>query len=116
MEGRCVIEFTDVSKSFGGQEVLQGLTFDIRSGECVSLIGPSGVGKTTILRLITGALAPDRGDVSVTESRVGYIYQEPRLLPWRTTLDNIALGLRAGGDDKRFYADLWGNEYPCSQV
>jgi NitT/TauT family transport system ATP-binding protein len=96
-----MIKFTDVSKSFGGQEVLQGLTFDIGSGECVSLIGPSGVGKTTILRLITGAIAPDEGDVHVTESRIGYIYQEPRLLPWRNTLDNISLGVRAEGHDKK---------------
>jgi len=95
-----VIQFTDVSKSFGDQEVLRGLTFDIHSGECVSLIGPSGMGKTTILRLITRAIAPDSGDVRVTESKVGYIYQEPRLLPWRNTLDNIALGLRAEGHDR----------------
>jgi NitT/TauT family transport system ATP-binding protein len=96
-----MIKFTAVSKSFGDQEVLRDLSFDIRSGECVSLIGPSGVGKTTVLRLITGAIAPDRGKVQVTESKVGYIYQEPRLLPWRTTLDNIALGLRVEGGDKK---------------
>ncbi len=96
-----MIRFTAVSKSFGDQEVLRGLTFDVRSGECVSLIGPSGVGKTTILRLITGALAPDRGNVQVTESKVGYIFQEPRLLPWRTTLDNISLGVRAEGHNKK---------------
>jgi NitT/TauT family transport system ATP-binding protein len=96
-----MISFVNVSKAFGGHSVLSDLSFSIESKKCASILGPSGVGKTTILRLITGAIAPDTGMVQVTESRVGYIFQEPRLLPWRTALENIALGLRATGRDKK---------------
>ena len=96
-----MIRFANVNKSFNGHRVLCDLSFSIESKECASILGPSGVGKTTILRLITGAIAPDAGAVQVTESRVGYIFQEPRLLPWRTALENIALGLRAAGRDKK---------------
>jgi NitT/TauT family transport system ATP-binding protein len=96
-----MIRFSKVTKSFNGHTVLSDLSFSIESKECVSILGPSGVGKTTILRLITGAIAPNTGMVQVTESRVGYIFQEPRLLPWRTALKNVALGLRAIGRDKK---------------
>ena len=63
----------------------------------MGVVGPSGVGKTTILKLITGIVAPDEGAVRVAEGAVGYVFQEPRLLPWRTALDNVAAPLRAQG-------------------
>jgi NitT/TauT family transport system ATP-binding protein len=96
-----MIRFARVGKAFNGHNVLCDLSFNIESKECVSILGPSGVGKTTVLRLITGAIVPDTGEVQVTETRVGYIFQEPRLLPWRTALENIALVIRATGKGKR---------------
>ena len=96
-----MIRFSNVTKVFNGLTVLKNLSFEIETREFISLLGPSGIGKTTILRLITGAIKPDSGYVTVTESKIGYIFQEPRLLPWRTALENISLGLRAGGMDKK---------------
>lgn len=96
-----MINFSNVSKSFNGLTVLNNLSFKIIPNEFITIIGPSGIGKTTILRLITGSIRPDSGSVKVTESKTGYIFQEPRLLPWKTAIENISLGLQAGGMDKK---------------
>jgi len=95
-----MIRFKKVHMSFNGKTVLRDISFTIRTNECVSILGPSGAGKTTILRLITGSIYPDSGSIKVSELRTGYIFQEPRLLPWRTALDNVSLGLRAIGKSK----------------
>jgi len=105
-----MITFLHVSKSFDSLKVLHDLSFHIAAGQIVGVVGPSGSGKTTILRLITGILAPDGGTVTVAEAAVGYVFQEPRLLPWRTALDNVAAPLRAQGLDKaraRSVASHW---------
>jgi NitT/TauT family transport system ATP-binding protein len=96
-----MITFERVSKAFDSLKVLDDLSFHIAAGQIVSVVGPSGVGKTTILKLITGIVLPDSGTVSVAEGAVGYVFQEPRLLPWRTALDNVAAPLRAQGMDKK---------------
>ena len=95
-----MITFDHVSKAFDSLRVLDDLSFHIAAGQIVGVVGPSGVGKTTILKLITGILLPDSGTVRVAEGAVGYVFQEPRLLPWRTALDNVAAPLRAQGMDK----------------
>jgi NitT/TauT family transport system ATP-binding protein len=95
-----MIAFEHVSKSFDSLHVLNDLSFHISSGEILGVVGPSGSGKTTLLKLITGIIAPDEGAVQVAEGAVGYVFQEPRLLPWRTALDNVAVPLRARGMDK----------------
>ena len=90
-----MIVFEHVSKSFDSLKVLRDLSVHISSGQIVGVVGPSGVGKTTILKLITGLLTPDEGSVRVAAGAVGYVFQEPRLLPWRDALDNVAAPLRA---------------------
>jgi NitT/TauT family transport system ATP-binding protein len=95
-----MIVFEHVSKSFDSLRVLNDLSLHISSGQIVGVVGPSGVGKTTILKLITGILAPDQGTVRVAGDVVGYVFQEPRLLPWRTAVDNVAAPLQALGRDK----------------
>ena len=92
-----MIAFEHVSKSFDSLKVLNDLSFHIASGQIMGVVGPSGVGKTTILKLITGILAPDEGAVLVVDGVVGYVFQEPTLLPWRTALDNVSAPLRAQG-------------------
>ena len=103
------IELRDVRVSFpaGGRDrlvALDGVDLAVRAGEIVALIGPNGSGKSTVLRVIAGLLAPDRGTVELDgepvtapSSRVGLVFQEPRLLPWRTTAANVAYPLELAG-------------------
>ena len=105
--GRIELRGVRVSFGAGGGTrllALDQLDLDVAAGEIVALIGPNGSGKSTLLRVIAGLLAPDEGSVrldgaSVTEpsSRVGLVFQEPRLLPWRTTAQNVAYPLELAG-------------------
>ena len=65
MDAERVIEFEDVSFSYGGAPVLENVTLALKSGDFVSVVGPNGGGKTTLLKLILGALKAERGKVSV---------------------------------------------------
>lgn len=82
-----------------GEPVLDGLDIEVEGGRFVSLLGPSGSGKTSILRVTTGLLRPQRGvvELAVPLTRVGFLFQDDALLPWRTARENIALGLRIRG-------------------
>ncbi len=95
-----MIAFERVTKRFDDLVVLEGFDLRIAPGEIVGIVGPSGVGKTTILKLLTGIVSPDEGRVTVAEGTLAYVFQEPRLLPWRTALDNVAVALRAQGVGK----------------
>jgi sulfonate transport system ATP-binding protein len=86
---------TGVGRSFDGREVLRGLDLSVGAGEFVALLGRSGTGKSTLLRIL-GGLDPDYdGDVLVPRRRA-VVFQEPRLIPWQRVLPNVALGLRPG--------------------
>jgi ABC-type nitrate/sulfonate/bicarbonate transport system ATPase subunit len=102
------IELRDVRRSFvvGGRPLvaLDGVTFDVAAGSIVAVVGPNGSGKSTLLRLISGLLPPDSGQVVVDgapiagpDPRIGLVFQEPRLLPWRTVLENVSLPLKLAG-------------------
>jgi NitT/TauT family transport system ATP-binding protein len=91
----AMIQLNGVCKSFNGLPVLHRLFLTANRGEVVGLVGPSGAGKTTLLRLIAGLIQPDAGQVTVASSDLSYVFQEPRLLPWRSALDNVAAALRA---------------------
>lgn len=86
-----------VCKAYGSRQILSEWTLRVGPEEIVCLLGPSGCGKTTLLNLLAGLIAPDAGQVRRPPGRVGYVFQEPRLLPWRTAQENLALGLRASG-------------------
>jgi ABC-type nitrate/sulfonate/bicarbonate transport system ATPase subunit len=103
------LSFVQVSKRFpqehGSLEVLHDITFDVPAGEIVAIVGPSGSGKSTLLNLAAGLIAPDDGQVlvmgqkadgAIDWSRVGYMFQDDRLLPWRLAVNNVALALEAG--------------------
>lgn len=85
----------DIFYSYGCLKVIDGVSLTLTPGQILCLTGPSGCGKTTLLKIIAGLIAPEEGTVKNLFSRTSYVFQEPRLLPWRTTLENIAFGLRA---------------------
>jgi sulfonate transport system ATP-binding protein len=82
-----------VSRSFDGRDVLRGVDVQIRNDEFVALLGRSGTGKTTFLRILGGLDSGYGGDVLVPQRRA-VVFQEPRLMPWLRVLPNVALGLR----------------------
>ena len=107
--GALGVTIDDVGVRFGvpgpGRvTALAGLTLDVPAGSFTVVIGPNGCGKSTLLRLVAGLLAPDSGSVRVDgvapvsgDGRVGLAFQQPRLVPWRSTLENVALPLELAG-------------------
>jgi ABC-type nitrate/sulfonate/bicarbonate transport system ATPase subunit len=89
------------SSSRGPKTVLEGVNLEVRSGEFVAILGPSGGGKTTLLNILSGLDRDYSGQVSFTgahslkEPVIGYVFQEPRLLPWMTVRQNIHFALEA---------------------
>ena len=84
--------------------VLDDVSFDVPAHGISAVVGPNGSGKSTLLRLIAGLLNPDAGTIAIdgdavadADERVGLVFQEPRLLPWRTALDNVAFPLELAG-------------------
>ncbi|MBT9156214.1 MAG: Aliphatic sulfonates import ATP-binding protein SsuB [Firmicutes bacterium] len=92
-----MIEFSGVTKSFGKRTILDSVSFKVEEKQILAILGPSGVGKTTILRMAAGTIKPDAGCVHTDRQRIGFIFQEPRLLPWRTALANVTLVLQNRG-------------------
>ncbi len=85
-----------------GHRALADASFAIRTGELVSVVGPSGCGKSTLLRLIAGLVEPTQGRLTIgngtaretpRRQRIGFVFQDPRLLPWRTAVQNVRLPL-----------------------
>ena len=92
------IEVQQLEKSFSGtvQALFSGLSFSVDDHECLCLLGPSGCGKTTLLRLLMGLEKPSSGTVQMNPAlsgKMSYVFQEPRLIPWRTCLENVLLPL-----------------------
>ncbi len=98
------LSFAFTTRSGEGLPVLDGIDLTIPGGGIVALIGPNGCGKSTLLRVIAGLLAPGSGTARLDDSsidgpdpRIGLVFQEPRLLPWRSAADNIAYPLDLAG-------------------
>lgn len=84
-----MIEARDLTVTFGGRAVLREVDLTVPDGGHIALMGPSGCGKTTLLRVLAGLQAPDSGTVRVEPGRMACVFQEPRLLPWRTAAENV---------------------------
>ena len=104
LAGSPIVSLRGVGKVFAtGTVALDGFDFDIRGGEFVSLLGPSGCGKSTALRIIAGLSEPTQGAVTWPAGKtrrdrdIGFVFQEPTLMPWATVFDNVFLPLRLAG-------------------
>jgi NitT/TauT family transport system ATP-binding protein len=98
------ISVTFVADGAAGYAALRDTTLAVRAGEFVSVVGPTGCGKSTLLNVAAGLLAPSAGQVSVAGAplvglnrKAGYLFQTEALLPWRTAIDNVAVGLEFRG-------------------
>ena len=91
------LEIRNLSHSYPPRTVLEDIAFTVPAGRTVALVGPSGCGKTTLLHLCAGLLTVQKGQLDNAFQRPAVMFQQPRLLPWKTTHDNIALGLQAQG-------------------
>ena len=101
-----LVALRGIGKAFpNGTRALFGLDLDVRPGEFVTLLGPSGCGKSTALRIIAGLSEPTEGavdwshatDASQSENRIGFVFQEPTLMPWASVFDNVMLPLKLKG-------------------
>ncbi|MBQ9663809.1 MAG: ABC transporter ATP-binding protein [Oscillospiraceae bacterium] len=84
-----MLELNDVSVRFGEKTVLSGCSLSVAAGERIALMGPSGCGKTTLLRVALSLQLPSSGTVRTSSKRNAAVFQEPRLLPWRTAAENV---------------------------
>jgi NitT/TauT family transport system ATP-binding protein len=92
-----------VTLSYGAEPVLEGASLSLDAGQFVSLVGPSGSGKSSLLRAFMGLQAISGGliETQVQSADIGILFQDDALLPWRTAIQNVALGLRLNGRDRR---------------
>jgi len=112
-----MIELRNVHKAFGKQVVLNGVDFEVREGETVALLGPSGTGKSVLLKHIIGLIRPDQGEIYVDgkdvcrlkrkelselRSRIGYVFQNGALFDSMDVFENVRLGIT----DENLYGDL----------
>jgi phospholipid/cholesterol/gamma-HCH transport system ATP-binding protein len=112
-----MIELIDIHKKFGKQVVLDGVNFNVQEGETVALLGPSGTGKSVLLKHIIGLIRPDSGTIIVDDkdvgrlkrhelaelrSHIGYVFQNGALFDSDTVFENVRLGIT----DERKYRDL----------
>ena len=128
---RSALCFCGTTKTFAGYTALRDISLEVRTGSFVSVVGPSGCGKSTLLNIAAGLIAPTAGTVQVfgepltgINRQAGYMFQQDALLPWKTVLDNIRLGLLLRGAEprhaeksagmwvKRVGLDGFGNHYP----
>ncbi len=94
-----MITLKNVTHAYGDHTVLQDLSYTFPDKGIVALMGASGIGKTTLLRLLCGLESPQKGEITHTYQTVGVSFQEPRLLPWRTAKENVNFVLNDAKDN-----------------
>ena len=101
------LRFHNVSKTFEtGTQALAGVDLSLAPGDFVSVVGPSGCGKSTLLRVASGLSSPTDGEILADTDKVGYVFQDPTLLDWRSAEANVELIGELSLASKRF-ATLW---------
>jgi NitT/TauT family transport system ATP-binding protein len=120
------LRVSNLTISYGGEPILEGASLSVGAGQFVSLVGPSGSGKSSLLRAVIGLQRPLAGmvETGLKPSEIGILFQDDALLPWKTARDNVALGLTFHGMEHRHAlarADSWlerlglagfGDRYP----
>lgn len=105
--GKAMLSIRNVSKSFQQNsesfKALEDVSLDIGKGEFIAVVGPSGCGKTTLLKILAGLSEPSGGSIETNGENptVGFVFQNPNLLEWRTAKENIRLPLELQGNKKR---------------
>ena len=99
-----MLKLTDITHAYGDKTVLENRSLTVAQGQRIALMGPSGVGKTTLLRIALGLLKPTKGTVENTFRKTAAVFQESRLLPWRTAAENVNLIL---GDSTATMETAW---------
>lgn len=95
-----LITLDKVHLTLAKQNILNGISLNIATGDKVALLGDSGVGKSSLLKLIAGIHQPTQGIFNNKAKRIGYVFQEPRLLPWLTVEQNIIEAMKAHGSSE----------------
>ena len=103
------LKVDNLSFSFGFKEILKDINFKLKKGEVVSIVGPSGGGKTTLLHLCAKLLTLEEGKIRNSFKSSSFAFQEARLLPWKNVIDNISLGLKAKNIKKQKADELSKN-------
>jgi NitT/TauT family transport system ATP-binding protein len=104
-----IYKIENVTKTFTSDTkkvtALSNVSFDIKEGELVVVVGPSGCGKTTLLKILADLLKPTKGRVTFSNSensnKIGFVFQESSLMPWRTVIDNVILPLEIKGNEEK---------------
>lgn len=104
-----IVKLTDLSVCFGTRPVLEQVSMTVERGQTVCLLGASGCGKTTLLNVIAGIQMPTGGNRQVETDRIGFVFQDDRLIPWRSVVENVMMVQDPGlsSDESRTRALRW---------
>ena len=102
------IEVKELTKSFGELLVLDDISFNVAEGEFLSIVGPTGCGKTTFLNALSKLIPTTKGNIFIDgeeanpkKHNISFVFQEPTCMPWRTVRDNVAYGMEVKGFPQR---------------
>lgn|SRR3989338_1253800 len=109
----AVISIKNLGKRYGKNVVLDKVNIDIRNGEFVAIVGKTGCGKTTMLRLVSGLMASFSGTIDIQAKKMGYLFQQPALLPWKTVKENIELYNELHNENMK--SEFWINEFGLAE-